>query len=311
MAHSRPGIFGHRHLQKTDSRQGRNQTSIDRSERAGARNHRSLQVAVILSFDTKLPFSRLSSVPEVFHHDADLVGMETEKRVLMDWDWKREPRPDYEDRILEGVPLLFFETKPWKNMKQFCDRRENWTKWSHGRGRVLKNSRDYEDFLEYEIIQSQLPTEFRRGSLKDICVRLFARAYVTNSFGLTRSYTDSELAGLLSAAGFRCTSRSIEHARLLGRPERYQILPRNNSTVERFRGVIKRFFPAFDFTSLLQFPGAPAIEYRDSEVFVEFRVNQESFTLCYPEREWDVELEMLFAFERELESTAEPLQAAG
>lgn len=98
------------------------------------------------SFDTKLPFSRLSSVPEVFHHDADLVGMETEKRVLMDWDWKREPRPDYEDRILEGVPLLFFETKPWKNMKQFCDRRENWTKWSHGRGRVLKNSRDYEDF---------------------------------------------------------------------------------------------------------------------------------------------------------------------
>jgi hypothetical protein len=55
-------------------------------------------------------------------------------------------------------------------------------------------------------------------------------------------------------------------------------------------------------------------EYRESEAYVELRVNEEeSLTFGYPELEWDVELEMAFSFERELESEflAEPLQAVG
>jgi hypothetical protein len=217
------------------------------------------------TYDTKLPMHRLSSIMEIQMKDSDLVGVETEKRVVMDWDWKRKPKPGYHDRELRGVPLIYFETEPWGTVDEFIARREAWHAWSSRHRRVLKTSVDLDDFLEAEWIRSSLPHDFRRGRLKDICVRLFLRLY-TNTGGCL--YTDAELAGLFKASGYLCSVRTIEHARASGMPERTQILPRENSTVKNFVSFVQSIFPAFD-SSVILLPQTPEGEPQLTTEFTE------------------------------------------
>jgi hypothetical protein len=106
---------------------------------------------IVRTFFERTPTSSISStvltsVQDMVEHDADLVEKVLDRRVNMEFDWKRRPDavgldPDYEH--------LCFDTTPWKNIEQFRTMRNLWEDFQRGGKECLKTMADYERFAAY------------------------------------------------------------------------------------------------------------------------------------------------------------------
>ena len=77
--------------------------------------------------------------------DGDLVDVERDVRVALDYDLKRKP-----ERVGERQGCLLVEgTAPWRDRAEFLDWREALALWRERTGRVLKTLADWTDFLAF------------------------------------------------------------------------------------------------------------------------------------------------------------------
>jgi hypothetical protein len=137
-------------------------------------------------------FNTLVGVREMIEKEADLYNFDSNKRLSMDYDWKRAPNmSSVTARAIRGVEHLYFETVPWVNVDQYAFVKDYWKEYAKEKQLVLKESRQLEEFRQHYTERMEAPR--RKGhnlSKTNTAVKefkkWFAKAYRNHSFGLPR-----------------------------------------------------------------------------------------------------------------------------
>lgn len=89
----------------------------------------------------------LTGIRDIVELDSDLVGVEIERRLNMEFDWKRKP---YSIGMSKDHKHLVFSTKAWKTVDEFMAVREQWNDYrSSSNYKCLKTPEDFIDFQTY------------------------------------------------------------------------------------------------------------------------------------------------------------------
>jgi hypothetical protein len=209
----------------------------------------------------------LRSLADICREGGDLVPKTINRRIRMDYDWKREPRIAGE-RHVRGVPLLSFDTKPWVTSDEALRCREDWQAFTKSNSRVLKTLQDMEDFLAYRRTGAG-PVPKRRPrtehGAKQLAVRQFLRAYNGSFAGIDADssyFNYRELADWLTKKGFPCKKSDVENAGRRTTKFEPQTVPRTSDVIALFAEVTE-IFPAFNADLLLE----PVLSSRSAEDF--------------------------------------------
>jgi hypothetical protein len=99
-----------------------------------------LRVYADRQYDTFHRRSSLTPLRTQWVKDSDLMDVETETRVNLDFDLKH--------RIVDPVDvegLICADTRPWDSVDEFTDHRDGPEDWKRSRRRVLKTCADFDD----------------------------------------------------------------------------------------------------------------------------------------------------------------------
>lgn len=210
---------------------------------------------IIEQFRSRTPESRyefdvLRSMADMCRKGGDLVPEPIDRRLNMDFDWKRRPvNPCHRD--IRGLPHLAFDSVPWESEALFIRCRERWDEFR--RDRVLKTPADLTDFMDF-LAAKPVPGVRRshRGGEVRLAVRMFLRAFVRDQWGLTSdalSYPD--LAAWLSECGYPCKREAVENARRRNAVLQPHAVRRTPAVLQFVAAVLGRF-PSFDAEQLLE-----------------------------------------------------------
>ena len=141
--------------------------------------------------------------------DGDLVDVERDVRVALDYDLKRKP-----ERVGERQGCLLVEgTVPWRDRAEFLDWREALALWRERTGRVLKTLADWTDFLAFREALARTGASRRVGRNLPPLARVLMAAWDRGEAGLPRDRT----AGRGRGGGW---STAPDRRRALGRLRR-------------------------------------------------------------------------------------------
>ena len=98
-----------------------------------------------------------TGIRDIIEFDADLVSLETVKRLSMEFDWKRRPHsvgahPKFQDHVI-------FSTRPWTNVEQFNTIREQWVEVQKKTPFCMKTVADLSRFSSYLQSVTSLPNK--------------------------------------------------------------------------------------------------------------------------------------------------------
>ena len=134
--------------------------------------------------DSKQTVSVLRNLPEIWKHGGDLVAKEIVRRVNMDYDWKRKPM-NPTTRAINGTDHLYFDTVPWRSVREFTAYREQWEKFRASTKVVLKTPDDlarFEDYRSVDVAKTGLKRSKKDAALT-LAKRMFLRAYTRSVWG--------------------------------------------------------------------------------------------------------------------------------
>jgi hypothetical protein len=142
-------------------------------------------------FGEKYSVRSFVSVRDMFDEQSDLYSKDAERRVTMDFDWKRKPdMTSLTTRKIRSVEHVFFDTKPWRTLTEIEQCREEWRLYSEQSERCLKTVQDVCDFIDCFEHRKALPKREgrnnpRKGNIPLKVFRIwFARSYSNGSYGL-------------------------------------------------------------------------------------------------------------------------------
>lgn len=205
--------------------------------------------------NTSQRLSLLRNLPEIYRHGGDLTQKEVERKISLEYDFKRRPSTRSE-RSINGVPHLYFDTVPWQNAKEFTACRDAWEKYRSNHGGILKTKADLEGFLAY-LAMPPRPGLQKTGKDPSLTTakRMFLRAYVRSLWGLdAHAMSYAELAEWLTGLGYPTKKSSVENANRPNSKLVEQAVP-NTSVVAEFITRVQEKFPSFDANLLLVKPG--------------------------------------------------------
>lgn len=88
-----------------------------------------------------------TGIRDMVELDADLVQVESVKRLSMEFDWKRRPYAIGHHEKYYGH--LVFSTAPWRTVREFQQVRELWTAFQKKNPSCLKKAEDFDRFASY------------------------------------------------------------------------------------------------------------------------------------------------------------------
>jgi hypothetical protein len=205
---------------------------------------------------SKYVIEPLRSQRDLWHNGGDLVSLKLERRLSMEYDWKRRP-VNPTTRHVRGMEHLFFETAPWATTEDHKKCREAWETYNRDPYKVLKTAGDLAKFEEYQLsnLSGTGLKRSRSGGTVKTALRMFLRAYVRSKWGLdakhplAMSYRD--LAEWLTGHGYSTKREDLENSnrsncKLVGHR-----VPKTPE-VETFLAVIQAQFPTFEASMLLK-----------------------------------------------------------
>ena len=200
-------------------------------------------------------FNTLVGVREMVEKQTDLYNFDSNKRLSMDYDWKRCPIPSsITTRKILGVDHLYFETAPWKTVNEYGFVKEYWKQFAEQKQVVLRTIETLKDFTT--CYREQLDTKPRKGhniARKNTAInefkKWFARAYVNGAYGLPKrgdgsylSYRDID--AFLVARNFNFMLYALSNNRMK-EADVPNVVPKTDFLV----GIVdelKKQFPTFD-----------------------------------------------------------------
>ena len=184
-----------------------------------AENNWLLQKFFARQWDTKVPSWSLPSMRKMAKHDYDLVKEETEKRLSLEFDWKRELYAP--ETVMAGLTIgggnprhISMSSKPIQNLDTFHQVRERFSRWRDTQQGVLKTEADWERWSEFRergevASKSSKPG---RGKLVDQAKREFLRQYTNKENGYPGGRY-AELAKWLTENGYPTTETDVKNSR--------------------------------------------------------------------------------------------------
>jgi hypothetical protein len=142
-------------------------------------------------FGETYPVRSFVSVRDMVEDQSDLYSKEMERRISMDFDWKRCPDiGTVTMREIRSKDHVFFDTKPWKNVADIEHCRSEWKLYHEQSQRCLKTVEDVRDFMDCLNHRKLLPKRQGRNNPRvgNIPAKVFkiwfARAYSNGAYGL-------------------------------------------------------------------------------------------------------------------------------
>lgn len=161
--------------------------------------------------------SHLTSTREMFLNQSDLLNVEREIRLNLEFDWKRQ----FVDPVLRegnGIPHISFQTSPHRTVKDMVATRLRFDRWRLNN--CLKTSDDwvcFEDRLAMGL--AVLSTNVRLKSEErsdELLLRLFLRICTQSNLSCSSSKMNSnELAKYFDSIGFSVKPSTIRGAKRL------------------------------------------------------------------------------------------------
>lgn len=160
----------------------------------------------------KLRRGSLISTRDMWLNESDLVAVESEIRLNLEFDFKRQL---ITPTMNEGHLLM--HSRPWDDMSQALKQRQLFDDWRQTH--ALKDEADWEDWCDFLYCRNVFtPLKLKVGQNRsdDDLVRLFLRALAQHQWGLTlddrKRQTSVEIAAWLVEAGYSVTSSDVKNA---------------------------------------------------------------------------------------------------
>ena len=170
----------------------------------------------------KIPVRFFTSVREMVTHDADLVPKQVEKRLSMEFDWKRRPTAIHTDPSTGHVA---FGTEPWDSVDDFRSAREMWSEFQKKDPICMKTEPDFETFEVFAESALSLDPDARKnlrkaqpdlGRLRMVLCQAWASSQAGLNYGFnghSQQISAAEFAKHLSDCGIPCQRSDVENAR--------------------------------------------------------------------------------------------------
>ena len=165
------------------------------------------------TYETRIEQQSLITLRAQHLTDADLVPVNREVRVNLDYDFKRKPIDAHDE---EG--LLTAQTIPWDTVADFEKARDHLDAWKHSQRRVLKTRRDYDAMISWaENVSARRAAGVKSGKSLGPLTAAFLRIVALGAFNVTPG-TDDELGRVMTAlCGIDVSRSRISNARRRGR----------------------------------------------------------------------------------------------
>jgi hypothetical protein len=99
--------------------------------------------------DTFIPMTLGLGIKDMYREGVDFVDKKFNKRLSMEFDFKRKPLNYGEMKVGSYEPHLIFDTQPWDDVDQFNKIRFLWEDYNKTERHCLKTISDYDKFAEY------------------------------------------------------------------------------------------------------------------------------------------------------------------
>jgi hypothetical protein len=178
--------------------------------------------------------------------DADLVDDEADVRLNLDYDLKRVPV-----EVMEREGCLAFDTRAPESLYEFAELRESFDRWRLGNERVLRTTRDWEDFIEYRRVgdrNREIRVAYNRSRFETALIRAWAQGEIGfpargKGHGSSHGWTESRVAEAMAAVGIAANEATVNHASRLPIGKITKVDPQDIDLVRRVVGAIPGFKP--------------------------------------------------------------------
>lgn len=223
----------------------------------------------------RIDSSHFNSIRDQWKHQADLIKIQKDVLLNMEYDMKRKP-VNPRMMAVHDTEHLAFDTVPWQSDAQMQQTRALFDGWrkpvfpklpagqaehtteqikaANEQANCLKTLEDFYHFEEYKLCH--LAVDGKRGInvQKDLSVgilkRWFLRALVRSKFGLDmQSYNRAEIANWLTDAGYSTSVDDIANAARRGATLPPDCVPVVATSLELL-SVITAKFPAFEYQAV-------------------------------------------------------------
>ena len=191
-------------------------------------------------------FDVFTSLRDIWLKEYELTSFKIEKRLSMEYDWKRMScNPTM--RSYNEHSHLYFDTKPWADMIEYSKCRESWAEYNSERHVCLKTVEDYDSFNAYQTldIKGTGLKKSRKDPVIKTAWKMFVRSYARSEWGLDKTqYSYPEMSEWLSKAGYPTKRTDFENGSRKTMKLIENIVPRSDETL-KFLKIIKERFPQF------------------------------------------------------------------
>lgn len=207
---------------------------------------------LIRTYDTRIRESHFRPLREIVLEGGDLTRQVREKRLRIDYDWKRQP-DQVVTRDIWGLPRLAFTTGPWRTVDEFLQVRKDWAQFSRQARRCLKTEADWQAFQVYRA-GAHLPGQGLRRTANQspliIALRQVIRAFFRGEWGLAGMKRPAFIK-FLKVGGYQVSHNDLKNA---GKPSAKLAAHANtrDEEVRRLCDYLKTQFPEFREDMLLR-----------------------------------------------------------
>ncbi|AIL71690.1 DNA-directed DNA polymerase [Vibrio vulnificus] len=171
----------------------------------------------------KIPNNSLISPRDMYLKDMDLIEIQREKVLNLEFDFKRKPVNPRMTQIRHPdghiVEHLYFDTVPWKNALEGQRVRAMFDGWR--KSNCLKTMEDWENWIDYAKTKPLLKgshIKYDESGSYGVLLKLAVRALSKESYGLTKTIngkklTLKQLTDLFNNAGFEIAENAIGNSR--------------------------------------------------------------------------------------------------
>lgn len=174
------------------------------------------QMDVVRSDTSMILVESLTGIRDIVEYDADLVPKEINKRLSMEYDWKRQP---VGVSVSQQYNHVQFATRPWKTVDQFKMVRELWDEFTKGAPKCIKSLDDFNAFADHIECKGLAPerSKYLRKEKPDThrLRQSLCEAWQHSEAGVVKDpkMTARQFAELLESIGIPCKRTDVENGK--------------------------------------------------------------------------------------------------
>ena len=163
--------------------------------------------------------SHLISTSEQWLTESDLIMLQKEKRLNLEFDWKRKLVNPRMVKVRDTEHIAF-DSIPWESVEQGEQARTLFDGWREDNCLMtLDDWESWEDYYESATSTSGKGIKVTEEGSVGILRRVFLRAYTRNTWGVNAKMSYKTLAEWLTCGGYYTTSDECKNAKRAKLPE--------------------------------------------------------------------------------------------